>query len=128
MEMPLSELADRLTILRLKIERLPEDNTMANQFAIFNAEVQKQLARFPDDIREQIQHEIAILYEENAKTWDLEFDIRRGELNEDHLEEIGRRALLIRKSNARRLRRKNKIARLSCDMTMWDRKVDHGSE
>lgn len=129
MQLPLSELADRLTILKLKVERLPEqDNTISAQFAIFVAEVQRQLDNMPQDIRDKIKQEIAALYEANKQTWDLEYDIRRGELGEENLAEIGRRALLIRKSNGIRLMHKNKIANLSCDNLMFDKKIDHSSQ
>ena len=129
MEFPLSELCDRMTILKLKVERLPQDNAMVEQFAIFSAEVKKQLDQFDDATREKIKAEIAKIYEINGKIWDLEYAIRMGQLDEKRdLEEIGRRAIKIREYNKQRLHHKNNIARLSCNLIMWDRKVDHASE
>lgn len=128
--MPLSELCDRFTILRLKVERLGgDDNTLSNQFAIFGAEIARALRDFDEDTRNKIRQEIQYLYDCNAQTWDLEFDIRRGAMDDESCyPEVGKRALAIRESNKKRLAHKNEIARLTANLIMYDIKGQHGSE
>jgi hypothetical protein len=50
------------------------------------------------------------LYSVNGRIWDLESDIRKGKEGELGLEEVGRRALLIRDWNHIRIGLKNIIA------------------
>ncbi len=55
----------------------------------------------------------------NAEIWELESDIRKG--NDMPLEEVGRRALLIRDANKRRVEIRNKM------MQFKDIKMEHAS-
>lgn len=127
--MPLSEIADRYSILRLKIERLfGEDNAIVEQFGIFSIELRTMLNSFNTKTRESIEEEISNLYEYNGRIWDLEYDIRRGALGEADSEEVGKRSIEIRKWNKKRIQSKNRIAILSADLTMLDKKKNHGSE
>ena len=128
MQMPLSEICDRWSILKLKIENLKEDNAISEQFGLFTEILNRKLEQFSDEVRKQIMEEIGEIYKSNAKIWQLEYDIRAGVLNDDDLEEIGRRAIAIREANGRRLKHKNKIAKLSSNLIMFDVKTGHHSE
>ena len=119
MEMPLSEVVDRYSILLLKKERLPENEELKKECSRFEAE----LSRYKE--RGNIEELIAQLKEVNGQIWDLESDIRKGKEGELGLEEVGRRALAIRELNAERIRRKNRIAAERGEFV--EVKVDHGS-
>lgn len=129
MKFPLSEIADRWSILRLKAERLPEDNTIIEVFAVFTAELDNEIHKFDVKKRNELKCLIAELYLHNADIWDLEADIRSGKINESkELNEIGKRAVLIRDHNKKRLNVKNKIAIMVAQRYAIDKKIDHGSE
>ncbi len=104
--MPLSELCDRWTIARLKLQRLPQ--SMAN-----HEELQRQIEHYATGI-DTTDKQLTLLTDElhavNGKIWDEEHGIRR--CIEDHLplEEIGKKALAIRDLNMVRISVKNKIA------------------
>ena len=118
MEMPLSEMLDRYSILLLKKKRLPE-----------NAAVDAEVAKFKTAIdaypQKDYQKELDELIEVNGKIWDLESDIRRGKEGELGLEEVGRRALKIRDHNAERVKIKNAVAEKLGEFK--EIKVDHAS-
>jgi hypothetical protein len=94
-KMSVADVADRYTILKLKNERLG---------AVYDLEYYKSvLPAAIDDVVEK-------LYSVNGRIWDLESDIRKGKEGELGLEEVGRRALLIRDWNHIRIGLKNIIA------------------
>lgn len=104
MKYPVSEMCDRLSILNLKSERLPQ-----------NDETEAQIKEFRQALFEDVKHsDIAALtfelYTVNGKIWDLESDIRKGKEGDLGLEEVGRRALAIRDLNKIRIEFKNQIA------------------
>lgn len=118
MEYPLAEVIDRLTILDLKRTRLPADQTIVNEAN------RLRRAAFETPIApQQIVGWLTALLNANSRIWDLESDIRRGYVL--GLEEVGRRALAIRKINAERVRIKAEIA---CAVGEFaETKVDHVS-
>jgi len=67
------------------------------------------------------------LYIVNAKIWDLESDIRKGKEGELGLEEVGRRAILIRNLNRERVALKNKIIE-ETGIGFKDVKMNHASQ
>lgn len=100
MDMPLNELLDRYTIHLLKNERTTESQSQAlydYERAIMNS-----------GHGELTQPYIDRLYDINRQMWDAEAAIRAGE--ELGLEEVGRRALVIRDLNRIRIGIKNEIA------------------
>ena len=99
MKMPLSEIADRLSILHLKMQRLPHNDKVAREFDAYSAESHEVPPLY-----------VHRLYEVNGKIWDLEADIRQGKEGTLGLEEVGRRALAIRDLNAQRIAIKNELA------------------
>ena len=106
MQYPIAELYDRISIERLKIERIPGYTTD------FIKEAKRYLAKLTDNQLHLCQIYYDDLYHWNGKIWDLESDIRRGKEGELGLEEVGRRALQIRDFNAKRIEAKNRIAEL----------------
>jgi hypothetical protein len=112
MEYSLGDLADRLSILTLKVERIP------NGAETFRAELNAVAAAFQSlAARQSCQDQMAELerqlYVINGQIWDLESDIRMGKDGMLGLEEVGRRAILIRNTNEMRIKIKNEINRIS---------------
>ncbi len=122
MEIPIAELIDRYSIMRLKVERI-SDSYLNNELEALQHSIDRYKERGILVMGEWIQK----LYEINGKMWDLEHDIRKGKEGELGLEEVGRRALLIRDLNKQRISVKNEIT----DMTgsgFKDIKMNHASE
>ncbi len=122
MEIPLAELLDRFSIMKLKMERIG-DPYLKGEFD----SLQKGINKYKDrgiDVKEDW---LTRLYDTNAKMWDLEHDIRKGKEGELGLEEVGRRALAIRDLNKQRVSIKNEIT----DATGFgfrDVKMNHASQ
>lgn len=122
MEMPLAEVLDRLSILKLKIERINEPHLKKELKAFNNA-----LGEFKNNGLKIKQEWLNELYKINTKIWDLEADIRKGKEGELGLEEVGRRAILIRNLNRERVALKNNIIQ-ETGIGFKDVKVNHASE
>jgi len=103
MEYPISEILDRYSIAILKKERLDIDN----QKEINDLKV--VIESYKDENFEFIESYITKLIDINGKIWDLESDIRKGKEGVLGLEEVGRRAILIRENNKIRVGYKNEI-------------------
>jgi len=121
MKITIPELLDRLSIVRLKIERIGEA-ALAKEFEALQAAV---------DAYKQEGHTIdaswlETLYVLNGQIWDLEFDIRRGKEGELGLEEVGRRAIAIRELNKKRVTLKNTITEAT-GSGYKDVKMNHAS-
>ena len=129
MFMPLCDIADRYTILKLKHERLPQDQSIMDLYTYFTRELIGEINSFDTAIQEEIRDLIEQLYLQNAETWTMEADIRQGKMdNESSLIEVGRRTLLIRNSNKKRVDIKNKISLLVAQAYGLEKKIDHRSE
>ncbi len=122
MEMPLAEVLDRLSILKLKIERINEEHLKKEQDAFNNAiqEFKNKGIKLKEEWLEE-------LYKINSKIWYLEADIRKGKENDLGLEEVGRRAIEIRNLNRERVAMKNKIIE-ETGIGFKDVKINHASE
>ena len=98
MKMQIGEIADRYSILMLKSERT-------------NLDVKLELQAYKDAVSgyEKIDTFIEKLKSINGRIWDLESDIRKGKENELGLEEVGKRAIMIRDINSERVACKNEI-------------------
>lgn len=121
-KMSLSEMVDRLSIVRLKLERLKEDSlkveyeTYKNAIEGYKRSGVKIKSKWIND-----------LYKINGKMWDLEFDIRSGKEGKLGLEEVGRRAIAIRDLNKQRITIKNEIAE-ETGLGFKEIKIDHASQ
>ena len=119
MEYPISEILDRYSIALLKKERLQIDN----------GQELNDLSMEIDNYRKTntvVDEYIINLKEINGKIWDLEFDIRKGKEGELGLEEVGRRAILIRENNKIRVGYKNEIVEIF-NVGYKDIKMNHVS-
>ena len=122
MEMPLPEVLDRISILRLKIERIGEPH-LIKEIETYNLALDELKDRniLIDD------KWLLDLYKINSKIWDLESDIRKGKEGKLGLEEVGRRAIAIRELNKKRVAIKNKIVE-ETGIGFKDIKMNHASE
>tara|TARA_Y100001973_G_C5143664_1_gene304248 strand:- start:420 stop:770 length:351 start_codon:yes stop_codon:yes gene_type:complete len=116
MKMQISEVADRFSICKLKEERTDLDMT-------------EELEAYRYELRDyqDIGQWVSELYQINGNIWDLESDIRKGKERELGLEEVGRRALLIRDWNNKRVATKNEITEHYND-GFTETKKNHASE
>lgn len=108
---PTPEVADRYTIAKLKLERLPAEEADKD-------ELQRQVEYYAaglDSTDPALMDLVEQLYEINGLMWDQEYLIRKGEDEDLGLEEIGRRALKIRNLNRKRITIKNNIVDLVGD-------------
>ena len=111
MKMTIGDMVDKWTILRMKV-RLSEESK--DEFNAYNEEFTRY--KFPPDM-------LADLVEANSKIWVLESEIRNG--RELPLDEVGRRALMIRDLNKQRIEAKNRINDIFKDYK--EHKVNHAS-
>ena len=119
--MPLPEILDRMSIVKLKIERIREEHLNQEY-----EEYVKALAEFKEKGIEIDEKWLEQLYELNGKIWDLESDIRKGKEGELGLEEVGRRAIAIREINMQRISVKNEIVEKT-GLGFKDVKMNHAS-
>lgn len=120
MEMPHAEIVDRLAILILKCERIGDEYLV--EYYKFSVEL---MLNFPPSDMSFVMGKLKELVHANADIWDLESDIRFGREKELGIEEVGRRALKIRKCNGVRINIKNEISEHFNEFT--ESRVDHGS-
>jgi hypothetical protein len=116
-QFPVIELFDRLAIAEVKWER-----THSNQEEL--AWYQTQTKHF--DL-ECVQSQYIELKNIHNTIWELESELKSGREAELSLEEIGRRAILIRDWNNKRIAVKNSIAEL-LGCRVKELKKDHLSE
>ena len=112
--MSLGEIADRYSIIKLKSERTDVD--CKEEFDTLKNELNG------DEIYTYVDQ----LYEVNGRIWDLESDIRKGKEGELGLEEVGRRAIMIRDFNKERINIKNTINTIY-KTGFIEKKINHAS-
>lgn len=112
--MPTAEVADRLTINLLKLARQPDNPVLLSAVKAYLAEVMRTGVSADDFVE---------LFAANARVWELESAIRQGKEQQLGMEEIGRRALLIREHNTERCAAKDRIAAAACEAP--DIKLEH---
>jgi hypothetical protein len=122
--MPICELCDRLTIAKLKLQRLPaaelEKTLLQKQIAYYETGIDytdPQLCKLIED-----------LLDINGQMWDAEHDIRKGLDKMLGMDEIGKRAVKIRNLNRIRVSIKNKITLLAGQPEFSDCKMNHVSQ
>lgn len=114
--MPISEIADRYSITLLKNERI-EGIDLSSELKVYKQELDKY-----DGVDTYIKR----LYIINGEIWDLESDIRKGKEKILGLEEVGRRAILIREKNKIRVGIKNEMVE-KYEEGFKDIKMNHAS-
>lgn len=125
MEYPLSEIIDRYTIALLKKERIIDANNERELLELV-IEINIFLDKNKDTTETLLNYQNS-LYHINGEIWDLESDIRKGKENILGLEEVGRRAIMIRGLNKKRVGIKNEIVTLT-GTGFIDVKMNHASE
>lgn len=129
MQMKMSDVVDRWTILRMKA-RLTQDvseELRALDFEVMRLLVSKEFTDYPFECLRAISQ----IMEANAKIWVLEASIRKEFEGDDlsaeklALEDIGRRALAIRNINRIRVQGKKELDTIFNNDP--DVKVDHAS-
>ena len=114
---PIIELIDRYLIAELKFEKTKENIIELDYY-------QQQVKKINTN---PVQSLIDDLKQIHRNIWDLEKELKSGFEQDLSLEEIGRRALLIRNENNKRLRIKNTLAeKLGCKVR--EIKHEHLSE
>ena len=120
MMFPVIELVDRFAIAKLKFYKTNGANQEEFEF------YKQQLGISGHDIAE-INIELQQLYDIHTQIWNLEAQLKSGKESELSLEELGRRAILIRNLNNQRIQLKNSMAKqLGCSVR--EIKKDHLSE
>jgi len=105
MEIPPAEVIDRMSIVKLKIERIGE------------LHLQKEFEELQKAVEEFEQKDIKIksewfeeLYVINGAQWDLESRMRKAKENGPDFIEMGKIYIELQKSNKKRVAVKNKIS------------------
>jgi hypothetical protein len=128
MRYPIDELIDKRSIIQLKIERIAD----ASDRERLNRELIEYTKAIDEYVKEgvctsgQVDSWHALLYQANGVTWDLETNIRKGQLGTMSLEEVGKTAIMIRESNGVRVRIKSDIVS-STGIGYKDIKINHAS-
>jgi len=129
MKYPLDELLDKRSIIQLKIERI-EDNSdkerLKKEFEDYTKAIEEYVKGGVCSF-EQVEEWYKELYEANGTTWDLETNIRKGQIGEMSLDEIGKTAIKIRESNGVRVRIKSNIVE-TVGIGYKDIKINHASQ
>ena len=115
------DLLDRLSIVRLKYQRLKE---LSNLYEPELNSLTKECSQYLSISLVNSLNDI--LHNANATIWDLEKDIRTGALD-NNIARVGELAIYIRKVNALRCGLKNVINTIT-DTGFQEIKIDHVSE
>lgn len=116
--MPIADIADRCTILLLKVLRARD------------AEAAQLIRPYFDMALNDVSLDLfAKLFDVNSRIWDLEAEVRDLKRSKElSFEEIGRRAIAIRDWNAKRIAIKNAISQAANEPQHCEVKRDHASE
>ena len=117
------EFFDRFTIVMRKARYLPKKEDRE----VYQRKSREMLQVIPSVITSEVARFVLELTEVNAEIWHLEADIRKGKEGKLGEAEVGRRAIVIREVNARRIALVNEINAL---YGIYDKEVkaDHVSE
>jgi hypothetical protein len=113
------ELVDRYSIALLKDEKFTEGNREEVEF------YEQQLKQDYDI--ELVKHKIQDLIKVHREIWSMEDDFKKGRIDNEPLEIIGRRALEVRDLNAVRVKLKNNLA-LTLGDTLIEKKSYAGEK
>jgi hypothetical protein len=117
MMFPIVELVDRLLIAQIKFEKSLDNKAELDWYT--NQCNELDLTKISKDLDE--------LKNIHLEIWDLEADLKSFKEKNQSLEEIGRRAIMIRDLNHQRILLKNRMAEiLGCRVR--EIKHDHASE
>ena len=129
MRYPLDELLDKRSIIQLKIERINDDDErkrLIKEFSDYTLGIAEYIA---EEIctEAQVKEWHEKLYVANGRIWDLEANIRKGQIGDMTLEEVGATAIKIREANGIRVGIKSEVVR-AIGQGYEDIKINHASE
>ncbi len=107
MKRDIGDIIDRGSIAKLKNERIKESENI-REYEAFEKEIESYTIAYPTFF---VGMFFKMIYDINAMIWDLEADMRQGKLD-GVLNEVGKRAIEIRKLNNLRVHVKNIINKL----------------
>ena len=113
------DIVDRLSIIKLKLER--SDDKPNKEYEAFKRAFEEIKSKYP---KFNWDFFLDIAYKANGVVWDLESDIRTAQLDHD-LVETGKRAILIRKVNGIRVGIRNLINSVVGDGYIEIKHKDH---
>lgn len=116
------DIIDRYSISFLKMERIDE-KTSHNEHDMLQVGLDELSKKYPDYDWNQFANYI---YKINGFIWELEAELRQGKIDNE-IEEVGKRAIMIRKINSLRVGFKNIINKL-VNEGIQDIKKDHLSQ
>ena len=125
MKMPIGEIFDRYTIVKLKNERLENGTEIVDQLELYENEIKKLIGKLSKRKQVVARQLLLELTRINSIIWDLEKDLRDGFENQLRLEEIGRTAIKIRNYNGFRVRAKNDLYDLFDQPIFREIKINH---
>lgn len=128
MQLPISDIFDRFVIISLKKDKLGNNDIFDRQHSEYKQALEAAYKQLDSEQIIIANKCLDQLKEINKTIWGLEYEIRSGKEGGLGLEEIGRRALLIRNHNGRRALVKNEICTLFKQDQYKDVKVDHIAE
>lgn len=128
MRYPLDELLDKVSIMQLKFERIPDLEDKSKWINELRKYSQAIGIYVGEGIctREQVTGWFEELYKINGRVWDLEAAVRQGKDQELGYEEIGKRAIAVREMNKERISVKSKVVETT-GVGYKDVKVNHAS-
>jgi hypothetical protein len=129
MRYPLDELLDKRSIIKLKIERIEDDidrERLREEYKDYSEAI-KEFITESTCTQKNILEWSEMLYEANGKIWNLEANIRKGQIGDLSLKEIGLTAIKIRESNGIRVGIKSSIVQ-TIGQGYTDIKINHASE
>ena len=128
MEVPIAEVFDGYTIVKLKVERLPEGKDLRGQLKLYENELREKTKNLGKKKKRKVKKFLDDLFKTNRAIWDLEHDLRNGYENKMSLAEIGKRAITVRNLNGMRMKIKNEIYDFFDQPTFKEVKIDHIAE
>ena len=128
MEMPIGEIFDRYTIVKLKFEKLKNGTEIADQLKLYEREIELQINKLDLKKKEVAKQLLKELFRVNSIIWDLEQELRDGFEKNTSLGEIGKTAIEIRNYNGIRVRTKNEFYTLFDQTVFREIKINHISK
>ena len=104
MEITIGEFADKISIQLHKIKKIGEES-----YPEFIHLTEELLLETPIENIKEVMKSIRELYRINGEIWKLESDLRQGKEGNLGLKEIGKRAIMIRNWNHKRITEQNRL-------------------
>lgn len=119
--MTIGEFIDRISIQLHKVQKIGPES-----YPEFVKLVEELLLETPSENFEEVIKGLRKLYDINGEIWKLESDLRQGKEKKLGLREVGKRAILIRDKNNKRIAEQNRLIEIFGGFK--NIKKDHASE